>query len=293
VPDAATQIDASQATLLDALEQIDPESEELVALFTAPWTVDSVGQPVPSSLSVGGSVIRLTVNHRASSATYPVIADPAVIATGAYENGLTATASDDPQFVVSGNGDLNDCKPGHSPCGQFYRGLAREYAYKWYNDWNGEYKNYGENDCTNFLSQSLRAGKFRFMREFKHGHLSWWSKRIGPVEGQVDNTESWRLVMKSYSHLIQTGRGQYLPNGEGNWKVGDIVFYSWGNGGALYDHANMVTRVANNGQTAFITQGTTNEYRDERFAKIKDRVRRKYADPFWIVVRPVKSKANI
>lgn len=53
-----------------------------VAGFKAPTATDKNGAAVPTSYSVAGDKLAMSIGHRSSATAYPVVAEPAVAATG-------------------------------------------------------------------------------------------------------------------------------------------------------------------------------------------------------------------
>ncbi len=73
--EAAAQDDAALAAR-EATAQSDLRAPTPVAVVDPPWAKDSAGQSVPTSLSVDGDTLRMTVDHQGQGFSYPIAADP-------------------------------------------------------------------------------------------------------------------------------------------------------------------------------------------------------------------------
>lgn len=94
------------------------------------------------------------------------------------------------------------------------------------------------NDCTNFISQALRAGGFR-NRNVGHGTerslWSWWYNSY-----RIDEwTHSWSVAQFNYRFHQTTSRGRVVAH---YWEVtlGDIMYADW-NGDTKQQHAVIFT----------------------------------------------------
>jgi hypothetical protein len=118
----------------------------------------------------------------------------------------------------------------------FNRIAAIGYAVKWAYGRNPQYNKYGT-DCTNFLSQIMRAGGWPNYGVGEHPH-HWW--RIPPKDSRT-----WSIADEFY-WFTKTSKRMRPYSGE-PVKPGDAVFADWANGRAdrRIDHAMFVTKVAN------------------------------------------------
>ena len=168
--------------------------------------------------------------------------------------------------------------------------MAR-YAVYWGNEEhhyarNPYYVDYKANNCTNFISQILRAGGAKFMRAFEHGDGSWWYQNYssggifgsGPSAGW-DDTESWSVAEVLPRHLWRFGLA-YIdsvqrPRG---WTKGNILAYNWidDHGKGSIDHLNFVvgTQSLPGGREPLIanSSGTGSNYSRLRWARVKERI---------------------
>jgi hypothetical protein len=220
-----------------------------------------------------------------------------VRAIDAAEN-YSEDASDDgwlfgtPRLVGPRGGgyDANDCQFGRSPCGTFDAGRAVKYALKWTAGYNPAYKVFAD-DCTNFLSQIMRAGGMQMMREFHLGQGSWWSQTYGR------NTLSWSVADTFVHHLIDYRLAVYVTNGR--FEPGDVLAFAWRHRSddpsldVPIDHVNFVASVDATGQPLLV-QHTPNYSRPLSYAAFLGRVKRESNAPFRLYhLRPVHTKANI
>jgi hypothetical protein len=240
-PDATPDLATAAKSIYDGEAQINAARDALasagdntngfvVAVVDAPWARDAEGKLVPAVLDVDGDVLTMHVDHRQADIAYPVVADP----------------------------DLIDCV-AIAPCGRYDGAAAAAYTRKWskttdeeghLGDWNPSYPVFRENDCTNFLSQGLRAGNMWFMRQYEDGEGAWWMRFV--YLGVWDYTRSWTVVDELYGHLLEYALIEPIQvfnpkrleaEGYENWKVGDIIFYRDPANPQVYYHASMVTRV--------------------------------------------------
>jgi hypothetical protein len=169
------------------------------------------------------------------------------------------------------------CGSGASPCGKYNGVNASAYAQRWlnanqnveesYEHRNRAYGYYGGNggDCTNFVSQALKAGGMEYMRAhgdnnpngfetptlypeetFLKGEGSWWSYYEPlPIAYDYTPTESFVRAHVLYEHMLDTGLGRDLKGHE-QVKPGDIVFFDlehYSLAPSEIDHSELITRL--------------------------------------------------
>jgi hypothetical protein len=176
------------------------------------------------ALSVKGDSITMTLNLSGADIAFPVLADP----------------------------DYNDCAHT-SPCGTYDRYSAIAYAKKRTSGRNPAYQAFA-NDCTNFMSQILRAGGMQFMREYEHGQGSWWMRNILP-SGHIPvwgSTDSWPLADVLPRHLMEYGLAHLVSDP----RLGDLLIYNWHDGGPEYDHLNYITNKVPSGDVLIVQHST-------------------------------------
>lgn len=213
--DAGIQAEMAEYQLAHAQEET---NHEVIAIIAKPWVVLREEQIEPLLIELAPTeeipteyVITVYLPaDQADAAFYPIHAH------------LEATAS------ISGSGRC----PGGSPCGQFNAADAAKYAEFWGNPShprNQHYHDYGGDNCTNFVSQVIFAGRVRYMRAFEHGDGSWWYFS-GPPEhpsNAWDDTESWRLADKLPRHLWRFGLAHIDKQEPWAWTRGTILSLDW------------------------------------------------------------------
>jgi hypothetical protein len=278
VPDAAVQF---RQAVVDIDRAQDVVAEDVVGVISAPWATDATGVSVPITLDVDGDHVTMSVDHE--GAAFPVVADPTY-----------ATASAAAQApAIAASADKNDCPPGQSPCGTYNWKAAANYAMAHAKKFNLHYANYAPNDCTNFVSQALQAGGMNFMREWGRGEGSWWAQTSRGIQLSSDSTtHSWRIVETLKKHLLDYG----LAVNTDKWRVGDLVWWNWHDGGSNADHFHIVTkivsgvpRLAGHGGKP----GADSNYAEMPLPKVKQRVVSKHPRYSFARLHIRKTKANI
>jgi hypothetical protein len=240
VPVAQAQLETGTAALESAQAQT---SDDVVAVIRAPWARDANGNSVPASLDVNGPQVTMTVEHQAGDA-YPITADP----------------------------DLVDCKHVN-PCGTFDWRKAGGYAREWAHGRNSDYASFS-NDCTNFVSEALRAGDMWWMRNWSKDEGSWWSRKV--VYGGrawYDQTDSWRLVQVLYHHLDDYHLDHRIVSTD-DARVGDLIFYDFGDHGDEWDHVDIIT--GSDGNQPLVTGHTVDKKNAGFYTTIVNRARREH-----------------
>ena len=211
------------------------------------------------------------------AAMYP---EPEVLEEEEGWNALTARFN----VAFSDNSYKETLCVAQNPCGSYKGSTAAKYAERWVlageseqqieENVNHEYNYYGGNggDCTNFVSQALKAGGLRFMRAhgddspdgggqsqeeadeaiFLKGQGSWWSYYATiPLESSetyvrsYTPTQSFVRAGRLYSHLLEYGLARIVGAHEVA-RPGDIVFYDLYNTSLApqdIDHAQLVVKV--------------------------------------------------
>lgn len=116
------------------------------------------------------------------------------------------------------------------------RNDAADYALRHALNYSDRYRSWDQ-DCTNFVSQSLRAGGFvrRNLNSSKTSQWSWWYNHYG-----LDSwSNSWSVAHYNYRFHINTKRGAVVDR---EWKtsVGDTLYADWTNNG-YQDHVMIIT----------------------------------------------------
>ena len=130
------------------------------------------------------------------------------------------------------------------------RNSAIAYADNWAFGRNINYPNFGGEDCTNFVSQSLAAGGYKFVGAFggatNDDHN--WYMRYSPYRNITRYTLSWSVAPDQYSFQIYHYPGGYqqavvsLSSNASAYTSqfdapamigGDVLFYDWGDGNGI------------------------------------------------------------
>jgi hypothetical protein len=250
--DAAVQIENGEYQLTAAKAET---KEEVVAVIAQPWLILAQGSIIPLKIEVEPDVevpTEYTMTYE-----YPPFElnfTPKGIVAEAFGGEAKATAS----AIVNARCDFyTDPTQSKSPCGNFARIPAAEYAEMWGNpehDRNPHYhEDYGANNCTNFVSQILARGQVSFMRPGELGDGSWWYRNTNlgiPGEEAVD-TESWRDADVLPRHLWQFGLAVIDPSQQpSGWTSGDILAYNWfSDGEGEFNHLNYVVGTQQTGSS--------------------------------------------
>ncbi len=161
--------------------------------------------------------------------------------------------------------DLRDCRSGGS-CGHFDRAAAGQYGLTYGNDQNPPGYQYedGGTDCTNFVSQALRAGGMRFANEYElrsgadegSDSQSWWYLINGtPLSDGKKRTTSWIRAEALIDHLRHRRlvsspfkRPSFSNRKKIRARVGDVFAFNWFNEGNRVDHLAIVSEIDPDGE---------------------------------------------
>ena len=119
----------------------------------------------------------------------------------------------------------------------YNREAAVAYAEQWWDDANPAYP-YFDVDCTNFISQCLRAGGAP-MRGYPDRSKGWW------VQGGTWSY-SWSVAhsLRWYLETSKQGLRAQRVDDPSELEIGDIIFYDFGGDGRV-DHSTIVTSIRN------------------------------------------------
>ncbi|WP_210470551.1 amidase domain-containing protein [Sporosarcina sp. 6E9] len=126
---------------------------------------------------------------------------------------------------------------------------AVRYADKWWDGYNPAYPKFEVDDCTNYVSQCLRAGGAP-MWGYPNRETGWW---IGggkwSLSWSTPHSLRWYLAgSKRGMTATQVGSAEELD-------LGDVIVYDFQNDGR-YDHSTIVT--AKNGLESLVNAHTYN-----------------------------------
>jgi hypothetical protein len=228
--DAALQVENGVYQLITAKGET---SEEIVAVIPKPWLIITQGSIIPLKIKVQQDAqvpTEYTMTYE-----YPPFElnfTPKSIVTEEIGGEGEATAS----ILTYGYCWLREAgNTTRSPCGHFDYSAAASYAEKWghppNHDRNPHFPDFGENNCTNYISQILGRGGMRFMRagEAETAVESWWEVATpeNPLSGWLFS-ESWAKANVLPRHLWQYELVKIDPSQQpSGWTTGDILAYNW------------------------------------------------------------------
>ena len=141
----------------------------------------------------------------ACNASDEVAADPVVVQT--LKNEVSGPAVEKP----SGAALSNLTRPtldgeGTPPAGMNYRAII-EYAWRYWDNYNPDYRSFSQ-DCTNFISQALRAGGWPYDHGAYWGDGNWWYRGTLQTHSWA-GTENWSwFAPKRTTHVKTLGQLQ-------------------------------------------------------------------------------------
>ena len=146
------------------------------------------------------------------------------------------------------------------------RNAIVSYAYKYYNSYNSAYNKY-DADCTNFVSQALRAGGWDMTSHWpwqKNSDDAWFSTKIRIIR----DSRTWTSANSLNAFGVHHSKRLKLLSSTSKLKVGDILQVTWGysEDKSIVDHSMIVTKVV--GSKHFLTYHTENK-RDVPLSKLK------------------------
>ncbi|MGC1852879.1 MAG: amidase domain-containing protein [Solirubrobacterales bacterium] len=266
--DAAIQLENSEYQLAQAQEET---TQEVVAVIAQPWVVLSESVIVPAKIEILPDV-QVPIEWEVE-----VTLPQAAIEAQVYPVGLAMEFLS--SFAANGK-----CEKNQSPCGTPDLDRAARYAVYWGNEdhnhaRNNNYWDYGSNDCTNFISQILRAAGTKFMRYRFHGDGSWWAYSNIPPFGppEYDDSESWKLADELPRHLWRFGLAHIDPVQQPwGWTKGNIIATDWfgTNGKGDINHLLFVVGTRDNGgqREPLLANHSTDSYSDKSWVVVKKRI---------------------
>lgn len=146
--------------------------------------------------------------------------------------------------------------------GIYNRQAAVAYAEQWWNDYNPAYRQF-ENDCTNYISQVLRAGGIPLKRTGRQDK-GWWYQGYG---GNSDTWSfSWTVAHSLMNYLAQNGAGRLaVPvNSARELELGDVICYDF-DGDGRWQHNTVVTAFDEQGEPLVNAHSVNSQHRDWRY----------------------------
>lgn len=169
-----------------------------------------------------------------------------------FENNVSATPYGISNIVVATPYVVQRINDGYD------RKKAVEYAEKYWNTHSGSYRYFGEDDCTNFVSQALHAGGIGMNFTTSRGK-GWWYR--GPKE---EWSLSWAVAHSLVMYLrhnkkSQGPRAEERSHAKG-LEIGDVICYDW-QGDGRWDHNTIVTKIDPNGEPLVNAHSVDSQHR--------------------------------
>jgi cell wall-associated NlpC family hydrolase len=143
----------------------------------------------------------------------------------------------------------------------YNRQQAVQYAERYWNHRNPHFRYFGEDNCTNFVSQVLLAGGIPM--EFADSpNKGWWYRRKGG--GKDEWSYSWAVAHSLYQYLRQKrshGLRAVVYERPQQLQWGDLICYDW-EGDGRWNHFTVVTYVGEQGQVLVHANSINSRYRD-------------------------------
>lgn len=140
--------------------------------------------------------------------------------------------------------------------GQRYdRNRVRQYAKRWWNDYHPNFRKF-DVDCTNFVSQCMRAGGFPMHGAFRRDR-GWWYQGSGQANDRWRFSWSVAHSLHWYLSSSQPLMPVKLVERAEALSVGDVICYDW-TGSGRWDHTVIV--VGRDGEAPLVAAHTANSY---------------------------------
>ena len=288
--DAEAQRMNSQYEIAKAISET---PAEVIAVIAEPWILLADETIIPAPIAVA------PVIEEPNEFIVTVHMPPDPFEAAVYPVHVVETAS------ISTAPETARCLPGASPCGMPNLQAASQYAVYWGNEHheyegvparNPYYWNFRENNCTNFISQILRAGGAKFMRYLHYGTYdgTWWYKRIYPWNGgntpytfsNGEYSSSWVAADVLPRHLWQYGLvhvdGVQEPWG---WTRGTILAEDWygTNGKGDFNHLQYVVGTQNGpeGREPLIANSSSDSYSALPWRRVREKIQIDHGKDGW------------
>ncbi len=174
---------------------------------------------------------------------------------------------DDGNLVVYAAGHLArwatgvPAAPPRSPVAGFRKNDATEYARRYAKHPNRAYRQYSGNDCTNFVSQSMRAGGWSFvggdalLPRHRANSSKWY---YHPDKGRT--TYTWSSAQQFFE-FTRSSRRTMILDSYFELEQGDILQMDYQKDGVL-DHSMVVTGITPLGGVSLYTEPTLSYHTD-------------------------------
>lgn len=121
-----------------------------------------------------------------------------------------------------------------------------DYALKYWDNYNPSYRSF-TNDCTNFISQAMRAGGWAMDSGWYRSNSNWWYN-------SANQTFSWAGAENWYRFArVESGRTSHL-NSVYSLRAGDVLQAKW-SGNSNMNHSMIVTKYT--GGEVYLTYHTS------------------------------------
>lgn len=153
------------------------------------------------------------------------------------------------------------------------------YAVKYWNNYNTAYHSYPD-DCTNFASQSLRAGGWQYISGFYTSNSVWWY--TGGAFGYVPPYASYTWAGANNLNQFmwsQYGNRATFRSMVANLQPGDILIANWDHDN-LHFHSMVVTAKDSSGEL-YITEHTDNHLNKKFFSVILPQILLQHPNTSW------------
>ena len=251
-------------------------SGTVVAVIAEPWILLANDEIIPAHITIA------PVIYEPNEYIVHVHMPPNEWEAEVFPVQVVATAS-----ISTASGS---CLHIHSPCGGPDLDAAAQYAVYWGNQShlgarNPFYMNFGSNNCTNFISQILRAGGEKQMRFGHKDNDAWWYHRQLPWSPSfsfyyeaADFSPTWTLADVLPRFLWQYGYVHIDPVNEPyGWTKGDIIAENWfADGYGEFNHLQFVvgTTGSGSGREPLIANESSegSNYSALRWSKVRERI---------------------
>ncbi|MFG2295455.1 amidase domain-containing protein [Streptomyces sp. NPDC048603] len=155
-----------------------------------------------------------------------------------------------------------------SPAAGYNYSAMAKYAEKYWKNYNPAYRKFNDvgGDCTNFISQSLRAGGWKNDTGWYKSYKNWWYN-------SANQTTSWVNVNYWASFALYSKRTYNLTNVY-HLGVGDILQMDFSGNGSK-DHS-MITTYRSSRGVPYLTYHSNNTYRKSVASIVAQNPRAKY-----------------
>ena len=271
--DAQMQLENGYYQLAEAQTET---SDVVIAVIPRPFVVLDQGGVVPAEIELKVTEIPTEYNVVYTLPAFEPNFEPEPVGIG-----VEAVASSLP------NGS---CTKESSPCGYPDLNRAAQYAVYWGNEShhfarNPYYHDYKSNDCTNFISQILRASGMKFMRFQEEEDGAWWyynfsNGMFSPPDSGYDDTPTWRLADALPRHLWRFGLVHIDPVQQPwGWTKNNIIATDWfgTNGKGDVNHMFFVVGTHDfqgKGREPLLANHSTLSYSNKPWFAVKERIER-------------------